>query len=89
MVPLGTTINMGGTALYDRAIGLDWAAGIPMAGLHMISVILTGIGLPQEELGLIIAVNQALKVCRNTVNVRSTPCGAAVAARTTAGKSAV
>ena len=60
-----------------------------MAGLDMISVILTGIGLPQEEHGLLIAVNRVLNVCRNTVNVRSTPCGAAVAARMTAGQSAV
>ena len=28
-MPLGTTINMGGTALYDRAIGLDWGSGHP------------------------------------------------------------
>tara|TARA_Y100001968_G_C18924298_1_gene511246 strand:+ start:446 stop:574 length:129 start_codon:yes stop_codon:yes gene_type:complete len=42
---------MGGTALYDRAIGLDWGSGIPMAGLDMISVILTGIGLPKGNWG--------------------------------------
>jgi len=60
-----------------------------MAGLVMISVILTGVGLPQEELGQIIAVDRVLDVCHNTLKVWSNPCGAAVVARTTAGKSAV
>ena len=104
VIPLGATINMDGTALYEcvaamfiaQAYGVDLgpaqqflvvvtallasigAAGIPMAGLVMISVILTAVGLPLEGLGLILAVDRVLDMCRTTVNVWSDSCGAAV-----------
>lgn len=107
VVPLGATINMDGTALYEcvaamfiaQAYGVDLsfaqqvlvvvtallasigAAGIPMAGLVMISVILTSVGLPLEGLGLILAVDRVLDMCRTAVNVWSDSCGAAVIAR--------
>ncbi len=42
------------------------AAGIPMAGLVMISVILTAVGLPLEGVGLILAVDPFLDMCRTT-----------------------
>ena len=106
VVPLGATINMDGTALYEcvaamfiaQAYGVDLgvgqqllvvitallasvgAAGIPMAGLVMISVILTAVGLPLEGLGLILAVDRVLDMCRTTVNVWSDSTGAAVVA---------
>ena len=57
------------------------AAGIPMAGLVMISVILTAVGLPLEGVGLILAVDRVLDMCRTTVNVWSDSCGAALVAR--------
>ena len=104
VIPLGATINMDGTALYEcvaamfiaQAYGVDLgpmqqflvvitallasigAAGIPMAGLVMISVILTAVGLPLEGLGLILAVDRVLDMCRTTVNVWSDSCGAAI-----------
>jgi len=107
VVPLGATVNMDGTALYEcvaamfiaQAYGIDLnfgqqflvvltallasigAAGIPMAGLVMISVILTAVGLPLEGLGLILAVDRVLDMCRTTVNVWSDSCGAALVAR--------
>ena len=107
VAPLGATINMDGTALYEcvaamfiaQAYGVDLsfgqqflvvmtallasigAAGIPMAGLVMISVILTAVGLPLEGVGLILAVDRILDMCRTTVNVWSDSCGAAVVAR--------
>ena len=107
VVPLGATINMDGTALYEcvaamfiaQAYGVDLnfaqqvlvvitallasigAAGIPMAGLVMISVILTSVGLPLDGLGLILAVVRVLDMCRTAVNVWSDSCGAAVIAR--------
>ncbi len=56
------------------------AAGIPMAGLVMISVILTAVGLPLEGVGLILAVDRILDMCRTTVNVWSDSCGAAIVA---------
>ena len=57
------------------------AAGIPMAGLVMLSVILTAVGLPLEGLGIILAVDRILDMCRTTVNVWSDSTGAAIVAR--------
>ena len=107
VAPLGATVNMDGTALYECVAALFiaqayaveltilqqglvvvtallasiGAAGIPMAGLVMISVILTAVGLPLEGVGLILAVDRVLDMCRTTVNVWSDSCGAAVIAR--------
>jgi Na+/H+-dicarboxylate symporter len=57
------------------------AAGIPMAGLVMISVILSAVGLPLEGIGLILAVDRILDMCRTTVNVWSDSCGAVTIAK--------
>jgi Na+/H+-dicarboxylate symporter len=107
VLPLGATINMDGTALYEcvaaifiaQAYGIELtflqqtivvitallasigAAGIPMAGLVMISIILTAVGLPLEGVGLIIAVDRILDMCRTSVNVWSDSCGAVLIAR--------
>lgn len=107
VIPLGATVNMDGTALYEcvaamfiaQAYGIHMdflhqfiivftallasigAAGIPMAGFVMISVILTAVGLPLEGVGLIISVDRILDMCRTTVNVWSDSCGAAVIAK--------
>jgi len=106
-LPLGATINMDGTALYEcvaaifiaQAYGIELsviqqvivvvtallasigAAGIPMAGLVMITVILTAVGLPLEGVGLILAVDQLLDMFRTSVNVWSDTCGATIIAR--------
>ncbi len=97
VLPLGATVNMDGTALYElvaamfiaQAYGLDvpilqqflmvfaallasiGAAGIPMAGLVMMTVVLSVIGLPLEAVGLILAVDRILDMMRTTVNVWS------------------
>ena len=57
------------------------AAGIPMAGLVMITVILSAVGLPLEGIGLILAVDRILDMCRTTVNVWSDSCGAVTIAK--------
>jgi len=57
------------------------AAGIPMAGLVMITIILSAVGLPLEGVGLILAVDQILDMFRTTVNVYSDSCGAVVIAK--------
>lgn len=106
-LPLGATINMDGTALYEciavifiaQAYGVDLsvgqqiivvvtallasigAAGIPMAGLVMITIVLTAVGLPLEGVGLILAVDRILDMFRTTVNVWSDSCGAVVIAK--------
>lgn len=107
-LPLGATINMDGTALYEcvaamfiaQVYGVELsiaqqalvvvtallasigAAGIPMAGLVMITVVLTAIGLPLEGIGLILAVDRILDMLRTSVNVWSDSCGAVTIART-------
>jgi len=108
VLPLGATINMDGTALYEcvaamfiaQAYGVELgfisqmlivmtallasigAAGIPAAGLVMISVILETVGLPLEGMALILAIDPLLDMCRTAVNVWSDSCGAVVIART-------
>ena len=107
VLPLGATVNMDGTALYEcvaamfiaQAYGIELGfvqqftivlvalltsigvAGIPSASLVAISIILAAIGLPLEAVGLILAVDRVLDMCRTTVNVFSDSCGAVVIAR--------
>lgn len=107
-LPLGATINMDGTALYEciaamfiaQAYGADLslltqgiivltallasigAAAIPMAGLVMITVILSAVNLPLEGIGLILAVDRILDMFRTATNVWSDSCGAVVIAKT-------
>ena len=106
-LPLGATINMDGTALYEcvaalfiaQAYGVELtviqqftvvitallasigAAAIPMAGLVMITVILTAVDLPLEGVGLILAVDRILDMFRTATNVWSDSCGAVVIAK--------
>ncbi len=106
VLPLGATINMDGTALYEcvaaifiaqvYGIHLSFfqqflvvitallasigAAGIPMAGLVMITIILRAVGLPLEGVGMILAVDRILDMMRTSVNVWSDSCGAAIIA---------
>jgi len=107
VLPLGATVNMDGTALYEcvaamfiaQAYGLELSfavqftivlialltsigvAGIPSASLVAIAVILGAIGLPAEGIGLILAVDRVLDMCRTAVNVYSDSCGAVIIAR--------
>jgi len=107
VLPLGATVNMDGTALYEcvaamfiaQAYGVELgfgqqvivvvtallasigAAGIPMAGLVMISIILTAVGLPLEGIGLILAVDRILDMLRTATNVWSDTCGAVIIAK--------
>ena len=106
-LPLGATINMDGTALYEcvaaifiaQAYGVELsliqqgvivltallasigAAAIPMAGLVMITVILTAVGLPLEGVGLILAVDRIIDMFRTCTNVWSDSCGAVIIAK--------
>ncbi len=107
VLPLGATINMDGTALYEcvaamfiaqvYGIHLSFvqqlvvvvtallasigAAGIPMAGLVMITIILKAVGLPLEGIGLILAVDRILDMLRTSVNVWSDSCGTVLIAK--------
>ena len=107
VIPLGATVNMDGTALYEavaalfiaQVYGIDLsiaqqilialtatlaavgAAGIPSAGTVTMVMVLSAVGLPLEGIGLILAVDRLLDMCRTTVNVWGDSVGAAVIAR--------
>lgn len=107
VVPLGTSVNMSGSALYEcvaaifvaQCYGMDltiWTqllivllslitsigiAGIPSASLVAILVILKAVGLPAEGVGLFIAADRLLDMCRTTVNVFSDSCCAVLVAK--------
>jgi Na+/H+-dicarboxylate symporter len=57
------------------------AAGIPMAGLVMLVVVLQAVGLPLEGIGTIIAVDRVLDMMRTATNVWSDLVGTAVVNR--------
>ena len=106
-LPLGATINMNGTALYEciavifiaQAYGIDLtmgqqtvivltallaaigSAGIPMAGLVMMTVVLTAVNLPLEGIGLVLAVDRILDMSRTTINVWGDTCAAVIIAK--------
>lgn len=95
VLPLGTTINMDGTALYQgvtalfvaQAFGIDltWVdyitiiltatlasigtAGVPGAGLVMLTLVLTTVGLPLEGVAIIAGIDRVLDMARTVVNV--------------------
>ena len=107
VLPIGATINMDGTALYEsvavvfiaQVYGIDLsfpqqfivfltatlaavgAAGIPSAGLVTMAIVLNAVGLPLEGIGMILAVDRILDMCRTTVNVWGDTVGAAVISR--------
>ena len=57
------------------------AAGIPMAGLVMLVVVLQAVGLPLEGIATIIAVDRILDMGRTATNVWSDLVGTAVISR--------
>lgn len=107
VIPLGTSLNMSGSALYEcvaamfvaQAYGIELSfytqftivvlalissigvAGIPSASLVALIVILKAMGLPLDGIGLFIAVDRLLDMCRTTVNVFSDSCCAVLVAR--------
>jgi len=108
VLPLGATVNMDGTALYEcvavifvaQVLGWDMpasqqfmvvflalltsigVAGIPSASLVAILIIMNSVGIPNPEaaMGVLLAVDRVLDMCRTSVNVFSDSCGAAIIA---------
>ncbi len=94
-LPLGATINMDGTAMYQgvaalfvaQAFGVDLGmseyvtiiltatlasigtAGVPGAGLVMLSLVLSSVGLPLEGVAIIAGIDRILDMARTSLNV--------------------
>ncbi len=94
-LPLGATVNMNGSALYQgvcaafiaQAIGVDLTfsqyvtitltsilaaigtAGIPGAGLLMLTLVLTSVGLPAEAIAILLGIERIMDMIRTMINV--------------------
>lgn len=108
VLPLGATINMDGTAIYQgvcalfiaEAFGIPLSistqigiiatatlasigtAGVPGAGLIMLSMVLAYAGLPIEGLGLVAGIDVVLDMARTCINVTGDMCTSCVVAKT-------
>ena len=95
VLPLGATINMDGTCIYQgvcaifiaQIFGIDLTimqqltivltatlasigtAGVPGAGVIMLTMVLQSVGLPLEGIALITGVDRILDMARTTVNI--------------------
>lgn len=95
VLPLGATINMDGTGLYQgvaavfiaNALGMPLdlgqqltivltaalasigTAAVPGVGIVMLVIVLQQVGLPEAGIGLILAVDRPLDMCRTVLNV--------------------
>lgn len=95
VLPLGATINMDGTCIYQgvcaifiaQIFGIDLTitqqlmivltatlasvgtAGVPGAGVVMLTMVLQSVGLPLEGIALITGVDRILDMARTTVNI--------------------
>ena len=107
VLPLGATINMDGTAIYQgicalfiaNAYGIPLSlgqqavvvltctlasigtAGVPGAGVVMLTMVLESVGLPIEGAALVAGIDRVLDMARTSVNVAGDlACAAVVAA---------
>lgn len=95
VLPLGATINMDGTAIYQgvcaifiaSCFGIDLTlsqmitivltatlasvgtAGVPGAGMVMLAMVLTSVGLPVEGIALVAGVDRIFDMGRTVVNI--------------------
>lgn len=95
VLPLGATINMDGTAIYQGICAIFIAscygiqltlpqmltivltatlasigtAGVPGAGMVMLAMVLTSVGLPVDGIALVAGVDRIFDMGRTTVNI--------------------
>ncbi len=108
VLPLGATVNMDGTALYQgicalfvaQVYGIDLTfaqnitivltatlasigtAGVPGAGLIMLTMVLQSVGLPLEGVALIAGIDRILDMARTVVNITGDASCAVIVAAT-------
>ncbi len=108
VLPLGATINMDGTAIYQgvcaifiaQVYGIDLSisaqaiiiltatlgsigtAGVPGAGMIMLTLVLESVGLPLEGIALIAGVDRILDMARTVVNITGDASCAVIVAAT-------
>uniref|UniRef100_T1L114 Amino acid transporter n=1 Tax=Tetranychus urticae TaxID=32264 RepID=T1L114_TETUR len=104
VLPVGATVNMDGTALYEAVaaifiaqmnnvhLGIGdvitvsltataasiGAASVPSAGLVTMLLVLTALGLPTEDISMIVAVDWLLDRLRTSINVLGDAFGAGI-----------
>uniref|UniRef100_A0A914CBS5 Amino acid transporter n=1 Tax=Acrobeloides nanus TaxID=290746 RepID=A0A914CBS5_9BILA len=104
VLPVGATINMDGTALYEAVAAIFiaqmnsvhlsmgqvitvsltstlasiGAASVPSAGLVTMLLVLTAVGLPVQDVSLIVAVDWFLDRIRTSINVLGDAFGAGI-----------
>lgn len=100
VLPLGATINMDGTAIYQGVCAIFIAAcygieltlpqmltivltatlasigtaGVPGAGMVMLAMVLTSVGLPVDGIALVAGVDRIFDMGRTTVNITGDAC---------------
>lgn len=104
VLPLGATINMDGTAIYQGVCAVFIAAcfgiqltlpqmltivltatlasigtaGVPGAGMVMLAMVLTSVGLPVEGIALVAGIDRIFDMGRTTVNITGDACCALI-----------
>lgn len=107
VLPLGASLNMNGTALYQAAaavflaqaygIDLDFGMqvtigamalvtsvglpGIPSASIVAMAIIISAVGLPNEAIGILLAIDRLMDMARTAINVIGDAACAALVAR--------
>ena len=79
---INLTLVQMGVIVLTALLSAVGTAGIPMASLVMITVVLGAVGLPTEGLGLVLIVDRFLDMSRTVVNVYGDTCCAACVAKT-------
>jgi Na+/H+-dicarboxylate symporter len=114
VLPLGATINMNGTAIYQgisvmfisqvfmppgQALSLSQqltvvvtavlasvgAAGVPGAGMVMLAMVLSSVGLPTAGIAVVLGVERILDMCRTVLNVTGDAAAAVFVGHTEGG----
>lgn len=104
VLPLGATVNMGGTAIYQgvcvvfiaSCYGIDLSlsqmvtivvtatlasigtAGVPGAGVIMLTMVLQSVGLPVEGIALVAGIDRILDMGRTAVNITGDAAGTVI-----------